>query len=319
MSANNNGTIGTENTGDSLCKFVGAPEDIHGEWRSVPGFPSEHVMVSSKGWVRVRSRGKVKYEGIRPLDKPTRGCKTATGCYAVYIEHSMLLVHRLVAFAFKGKCPGKGFTVDHIDRDSTNNDESNLRWATKKQQRANQEKMARPRTAQVVVLTDKDGIDTEYLSQHDAALAIGCFQGSVSQAIRTGCRCRGYTASVRMTEQQDDIVVDGTIEEWKVSHICPRLRVSTMGRIQRMLNRGGSWGPKITPQPTKNKGGYCFVAVDEQRLVVHRIILETFGGINNNPALTADHINRIRHDNRIGNLRWATASQQGLNQGRNAG
>jgi len=279
----------------------------------------EDVLVSSKGWVRVkRGGGKVRDGETRPLKAPTRGSKTAMGCYAVYINHSMHLVHRLVAFAFKGGCPGKGFTVDHIDRDTTNNDESNLRWATKKQQRANQDQYKLPRTAQLVVLIDKEGCETQYASQHEAARAIGCKQGSVSQAIRTGVRCNGYTASRRAVEPQHDIAVDGEVECWKPSHCCPRLRVSTMGRIQRMLNRGGSWGFKMTPQPTKKKGGYCFVAVGKQRLVLHRLVIETFGGLNEQPELTVDHINHVRHDNRLCNLRWATASEQGLNQVRNA-
>ena len=48
-----------------------------------------------------------------------------------------VFVHRLVCEAFHGTSPGPNHTVDHIDRNLTNNHESNLRWATKTEQRVN--------------------------------------------------------------------------------------------------------------------------------------------------------------------------------------
>ena len=46
-------------------------------------------------------------------------------------------VHRLVAVHYIPNRENKN-TIDHIDRDKTNNNVENLRWATSKEQRANQ-------------------------------------------------------------------------------------------------------------------------------------------------------------------------------------
>lgn len=58
--------------------------------------------------------------------------------------------------------------------------------------------------------------------------------------------------------------------------------------------------------------GYLRIKIGTTIYSVHRLVLETFVG----PCpegKTCDHINRVRDDNRIENLRWATASEQGFN------
>ena len=54
----------------------------------------------------------------------------------VQIQGKWRAVHRLVAETFIPNPDGKP-TVDHIDRDTTNNSLSNLRWATHSEQREN--------------------------------------------------------------------------------------------------------------------------------------------------------------------------------------
>jgi hypothetical protein len=49
----------------------------------------------------------------------------------------MVFVHRLVCEAFHGPHPDPTYTVDHIDRNRINNDATNLRWASKSEQRRN--------------------------------------------------------------------------------------------------------------------------------------------------------------------------------------
>lgn len=88
--------------------------------------------------------------------------------------------HILVAMAFPdivGPCPGDGYTVDHIDRDKSNNKASNLRWATLETQQKNQtrtESMHKKKKLGYVVEFKAPGDDTWHhaLTQHDAVKAI---------------------------------------------------------------------------------------------------------------------------------------------------
>ena len=68
----------------------------------------------------------------------------------------------------------------------------------------------------------------------------------------------------------------------------------------------------------KPKGyvSWGFTQRDEDKNVIRRhfqahiIIADSFGLIKLPGQIEIDHINRIRHDNRIENLRWATKAQQ---------
>jgi hypothetical protein len=64
----------------------------------------------------------------------------------------MVFVHQLVCEAFHGPNPNPStMTVDHIDRNKTNNKNSNLRWATKSEQSQNRS------IVQGIEISDKNG------------------------------------------------------------------------------------------------------------------------------------------------------------------
>ena len=94
----------------------------------------------------------------------------------------MYLSILLVCLAFRGRQPSKLHTVDHIDRNPSNNHESNLRWATKAEQKANQgdRKVNRYSTCITQVQADGTEVFTWFKIKHIAAFYGGdhCYDRS---------------------------------------------------------------------------------------------------------------------------------------------
>ena len=59
--------------------------------------------------------------------------------------------------------------------------------------------------------------------------------------------------------------------------------------------------------------GYMMLSSNGKPHKVHRLVAECFIP-NPEGKYSVDHINRIRNDNRVENLRWATRSEQQLNK-----
>ena len=62
-------------------------------------------------------------------------------------------------------------------------------------------------------------------------------------------------------------------------------------------------------KPTKDKKGYARVCIGGRNIEIHLLVAERYLGPKPGPDYQVDHINRVRDDNRIENLRWVTRSE----------
>ena len=92
--------------------------------------PTLGVLVREDVMVLTKARGKGKYYAY------TKGSLYDNGYHYVCIRGKSYRVHRLVAETFIPNTDGKP-TVDHINRNTSDNRVCNLRWATYKEQTEN--------------------------------------------------------------------------------------------------------------------------------------------------------------------------------------
>lgn len=90
---------------------------------------------------------------------------------------AMVSVHKLIACLLDDK-PTEQHTIDHIDREKTNNSLSNLRWADKIEQATNRDDV-KPFEA-----IDQQGNKHRFQSTHDAERQMGFKNQNISKCLR---------------------------------------------------------------------------------------------------------------------------------------
>lgn len=88
-------------------------------------------------------------------------------------------------------------------------------------------------------------------------------------------------------------------EQWTDVYCSKNYEVSDHGRIRHKKT-------KQLLKGTLTSKGYSQVMIDCTSRLLHRVVLQSWQPIDNYEYFTVDHINGIRSDNRLLNLRWSS-------------
>ena len=109
-------------------------------------------------------------------------------------------------------------------------------------------------------------------------------------------------------KNNSDTYIDIDNDEWKIIFGHENYKINKKGDVVKIVNHR-----LLKPS---NRNGYLRVSLDQKLYTVHRLVYETFIG----PipvGMVIDHINGIRDDNRIENLRCVSQSENMYNAQKN--
>ena len=287
----------------------GLGEFDYGLWKPVPGFNNE-LYASSLGYIWQLNVKTATWM------KPVKGNpKPYTGYVVIRHRGRGWRVHVLVALAFIGPKPSDSHTVDHIAkcdgdfiRERSDNRAVNLRWTTADVQLSNRNNTHERRGRGVIVWK------------------VGCSKSSAVRFDNVCAACRSYglhPIGVRNVATGKWVQTKGYhIEFHDQEPFClfpdeefrpvDGFLVSQYGRVTDRKSGAYNFTPKI-------HHGQEYATVGRQNFIFkfHRLVAKAWPDIVGpcpGEGYTVDHINRDKSDNCACNLRWATHSQQIINQ-----
>jgi hypothetical protein len=264
-----------------------------GEWKSMECINCPNYEASNKGYIRNVRTGRIS-EGSLSGDGYFR-----TSLTNMSGKSFKIYVHVIVAKTFLGPPPTQEHTVDHIDGDGTNNDISNLRWATKSEQSLNRRCKDRIAHSRPITQMDLDGNELfTWFSQEEIFEEYGR-TNKMSAACQINMTLYGYKWKYCMND------IEG--EEWKIlPDEFGGVYVSNMGRYRKLINDFVGFG-------TTTVSGYKTVSItlnnqEQKRFLVHCLVALAFYG-KCEEGFLVNHKNGNKKDNKLSNLEYSTPKE----------
>ena len=217
-------------------------------------------------------------------------------------------IHRLVAMGFDGDHSDKNMSVDHIDRDRSNNKHRNLRWISFSDQSKNRKtstRIGRP----IYQLDMLNNIVHKWNNATEAAKKLGIYKQNISFSCinyDNNSTYKGYKWRFADIDPYDreifKIAPFPELQLFECSNFG-RIRYSN-SRISTGYKRNGYYSIKIKSIDNKY--------MDKQ---VHRLIAATFLG--KNIELEVNHIDGNKINNKINNLEYTSRSDNMIHAANN--
>ena len=212
-------------------------------------------------------------------------------------------VHVLVATTFIPKPENYelgGYTVDHINRDRSDNRVENLRWATGREQNLNS---GPGRGGKGKITIQYDG-NMKKIKEWPSASAAERALDLIPNSVSATCRGSQKTAGGWIWRYKSAQTIEG--EEWLYDEEF-NLHVSNKGRIKTPK------GTIMKGYKVNTTGHYCipsFRIGDKNRTYVHILVAKLFiPNPKNKPYVC--HRDKVMSNNEVSNLRWCTAKESG--------
>ncbi len=264
------------------------------EWKIIEGF--EKYMISNQGrvWTKYYKR--------------LMNCETTNGYSRVTIRRDKKqhhrLVHRIVGLHFVDNPETKKY-INHKDENTFNNDWENLEWVSARENSIHSCKGNKFAVVKItpIIQYDRNGKEiAKFCSMTQAAKTTGTNLQGISKCCKGYLRTSGgFCWKFENVEEcpEDAKRIDG-FEKYYITK-CGRVYNKNFRRFLK---------------PQKYKNGYQYVKLKVEGNGTHanigRLVAIAFLENPENKPLVV-HKNGNRDDNRIENLKWATAKENSLN------
>lgn len=253
-------------------------------WKDCPNYE-----ISNTGWLKnittgyitAGSVGENGYYRVGPVDSSGKTINVG--------------IHTIVCSVFNGPKPGESYTVDHIDRDPSNNAAWNLRWASKSEQVKNQKKKGPRRYGKMVTQYALDGTPIFTWFRVKAVKIAGYHEGSIATALRENKPAYGFIWKYSLN------ILSG--ETWRQlpRHLLKDdIWVSDFGRVYR--NHKTFYGS--TDGAGRKIVEFFLANGQAERWFVHRLVMLAFYGPNE--EMVVNHIDSNPKNNKLSNLEYVT-------------
>lgn len=272
-------------------------------WVEIPGFP--RYQASPSGCVRLIGGGKI----LKPHVAQSGYCSVA-----LYTEPNVSMqrmVHRLVALAFI-PVPDDGnsgsLQVNHKDGNRGNNNVENLEWVTAAENNRRKVNVSKTRRGRPVVQLSLQG---KFVANWESGAGAAQSLGLKASNIQACCSGKYGSNGKRVLSAggwkwryQDEYYPAPAEEQWRQVP-GEQISVSTSGRVKTKTGF-------VTAGTLLASGYRATYMRNGARKLVHRLVAECFAETCPRPDEQHDivnHKNGDKSDNSVGNLEWATKSE----------